>query len=69
MAVTRDDLKGWLGSGWTVRTSPVARTDWRKAGHSAEWLCQRARLGWHYVYEEASASVPDVVDVYLARRL
>jgi hypothetical protein len=69
MAVTRDDLKGWLGSGWMVRVTPVARADWRKAEFSAQWLCQRARIGWHYLYEEASATVPDVVEVYLGRRL
>ena len=69
MPVTRDDIKGWLGEKWTVRTFQVARADWRKPEFSAEWLCQRARIGWHYVYEETSASDPDVVDLYVGRKL
>ena len=67
MTVTREDLRGWLASGWSLNRQRVQRSDWSRPAWKAQWLCQRALQSKHYLHHETTSDDPTQVVVWFAR--
>ena len=56
MAVTRDQVLQWLGTGWSIQRRNVSLATWNDPDQLTQWLVARALLGESLVYDEPAAT-------------